>query len=110
MPPRSKPLTQERELAEFLERLPAARLGVDNYRRIDRARDFIATFRESESGRRVFTQIAAFCDPLSGPEQADSHGKLAHAAGRRYVMALIMQAFCVPQEEIDDRPDPDAAD
>jgi hypothetical protein len=102
--PRSKPLDQERELVEFLERLPFAKVGVSNYRKVDQARDFIATFRESESGRRVFTQICALCDPHIGPNDADKPGKLAFAAGQRYVLAKIMQAFIVPDGDLTDVP------
>lgn len=101
MPPRKAPTDAEREIVAFLERLPLARIGVNNYTRVDRARDFIATFTESESGRRVFAQISAMCDPRTGPKEAENHGLLAFNAGKRYVLAEIMHALVVPQEEID---------
>ena len=82
---------------EFFERLPLARVGVNNYTRIDQARDFIATFRLSESGRRALAQINAFCDPYIGPQDADKPGRLAFAAGQRFVLAQIMRAMIPPE-------------
>ena len=98
MPPR-KIAAAERELVEFLERLPWVKVGRNNYTRIDQVRDFTATFQESESGRRVLAQIQAMCDTHIGPQDADKPGKLAWAAGQRHVMAQIMFAMNMPEAE-----------
>lgn len=109
MPPR-KIVAAERELVEFLERLPWTKVGRDNYTKTDQARDFIATFQESESGRRVFAQIQAMCDPHIGPQDADKPGKLAWAAGQRNVLAQIMYAMTMPGVELvkEEKPDVDS--
>lgn len=104
MPRRSK-LDPERELIEFLERLPVARIGVNNYTRMDRARDFIATFQSDESGRRVFAQIAAICDPPLGPNDPNLPNKAIWAAAQRHVLAQIMHCFVTPEGEPDDVPE-----
>lgn len=97
-----KLLDQDKELVAFLERLGFARIGVNNYTRIDRARDFIATFRESESGRRVFAQICAMCDPHLGPNDPNMATKAIWNAAQRHVLAQILQAFAVPEEDLTD--------
>lgn len=99
--PQRKASAAEAALVAFLDRLPMVRVGVNNYTKTDRARDFIATFRESESGRRVFAQIAAICDPYIGVQDADKPGKLAWAAAQRHVLAQIMHAMIAPQEDTD---------
>lgn len=103
--PRSK-VDPEAELRAFLERLPIAKVGVNNYTAVDRARDFIATFQETESGRRVFAQISAFCDPFVGPNDPLLQQKAIWAAAQRQVLAKIMHAFIVPQGDLTDVSDP----
>lgn len=90
--PISPLFNSDRELVEFLKRLPRAELG-EGYTRVDRAREFIQVFNTSDTGLRVLSQILDFCRPFDNAAHADKPGLLAFNAGRRYVLALIMKAF-----------------
>lgn len=94
----------EKDLIGFLERLPVARVGVNNYTEVDRARDFIVTFKESDAGQRVLAQIAAMCDPFVSPNDPNLANKAIWAAAQRNVMAQIARAFVVREEKIDETP------
>lgn len=90
--PISPLFSTDQELVEFFDRLPRAALG-EGYTKADRAHDFIQVFNTSDAGQRVLTQILDFCRPFDPPAHADSHGRLAYNAGRRYVLGLIIKAF-----------------
>lgn len=92
------------ELIDFLSEIARARLG-DGYTTVDRARDFIEVF-STDAGKRVFSQIAQFCEPDGNPAHADKPGTLAFKEGQRWVMAQIERALVVTTRvpEIEEKP------
>lgn len=88
------------DLIAFLESLPRIRVS-DEYKEIDRARDFAAVFNENstaEQGRKVMSQIVDICDPRITSEDADKPGTLAYKVGMRRVLQEIQRCFVVREE------------
>jgi hypothetical protein len=105
---RSRLFSNEAEINAFFARLRDA-VYPERYGKKDRARDFIVTF-EGDSGQRVLAQIANFCRPFDGPNDADKPGRLAFHAGQRYVLWQIMKCFESDSKEVVKEESPDVSE
>lgn len=92
-------MTPDDDITAFIEALRPVKVGRNGYSRIDRYRDFKATF-STESGKRVLAQIIDLCEgPVPTESDIENHAKLAGRAMMRRVGALISAWTSVPPPE-----------
>lgn len=90
---------QAEAIAAFIEALRPVKVGRGGYTRLDRYRDFKATF-STEPGKRVLAQIIDLCEgPVPSEHDIDNHAKLAGRAMMRRVGALVSAWATVPPPE-----------
>lgn len=96
------PASNPDEIREFLESLTAVQVGVNGYTLEQRSKDFMATFSgvaTPEQADRVLYQIGAMANAIFiGPDDCEKPGKLAFAAGMRYLYNEIISCMSTPRE------------